>query len=639
MRLPGPLTTRVFETLPQALPNVGGAGGSSQLDALLAQDAALQALHQGNWPPLPQSKFVSEIPTLLCSPSGGNNVDVDVAVCGGTLGILLACALQLSGHRVAVIEAGPLRGREQDWNTSMDELLSLVEAGVLLEDELSEVAPLSFGPMRCAFGASPDFELSLSGVLDVAVSPEALLRVVRARFEANGGLVLERCKVNGVDIHADGARVDVLDAAKSAAYGVHCRLVIDCMGHRSPIALQQRNGQKPDGVCVQVGSCASSADFAKWGLSGDFFCTAGDAAAGGPNRRSRVQHFWQAFPTSSADDTERSTYMFTYLKPSPEMPGLLETLEAYWQALPGYQQLASAPASAATPSAVIEPSRGGAVGGGAGEGQGRAGEAHGADGAEEALRGVRVSRVLFGWFPTYRRNAPLRPAFDRVLSIGDASAVQSPISFGGFCAMLRHLPRLRRGVDLALRSDSLTRSDLGRLAPYFPNLGSAWMSSAAMTARAYEGMGGAAPSSSLVNDLLEGNFKVMGSLPRDEALTFFRDVTTLKTLTAVLVGQTLTMAPLLPSVVAELGPLELIEFGGHLGMLAIYTALHAATAVERDASLRDSYTSSAAAAESHAESHAESSGEGEEAGRRVVSVEQFRRSCQLDAWAFGSGLD
>ena len=35
--------------------------------------------------------------------------------------------------------------------------------------------------------------------------------------------------------------------------------------------------------------------------------------------------------------------------------------------------------------------------------------------------------------------------------VGDASAVQSPISFGGFCAMLRHLPRYTRGIDLALR--------------------------------------------------------------------------------------------------------------------------------------------------------------------------------------------
>mgnify|MGYP001322586482 FL=1 len=32
------------------------------------------------------------------------------------------------------------------------------------------------------------------------------------------------------------------------------RLLLDCMGHRSPIGLQQRGGQVPDGVCVQVGS-------------------------------------------------------------------------------------------------------------------------------------------------------------------------------------------------------------------------------------------------------------------------------------------------------------------------------------------------------------------------------------------------
>ena len=64
----------------------------------------------------------------------------------------------------------------------------------------------------------------------------------------------------------------------------------------------------------------------------------------------------------------------------------------------------------------------------------------------------------------------------------------------------------------------------------------------------------------------------MGELPRRQALTFFRDVTTLETLLAVLWGQTITMAPLLPAVVAELGPAELIEFGGHLTMLALYTA-------------------------------------------------------------------
>ena len=221
----------------------------------------------------------------------------------------------------------------------------------------------------------------------------------------------------------------------------------------------------------------------------------------------------------------------------------------------------------------------------------------GAGAGAGALSQVDVQRIVFGWFPTYRRGAPLPPRFDRVLSVGDASAVQSPISFGGFCAMLRHLPRYTRGLDLALREDRLARGDLARLTPYLPNLGTAWMSAAAMTARdagpppaagaggaevEVEAAGGAGaegatgveasselaelaePPYTLVNDLLEGNFKVMADLPRAQALVFFRDVTTLNTLGAVLLGQTVTMAPLLPRVMAELvSPLELLEFSGH----------------------------------------------------------------------------
>ena len=121
----------------------------------------------------------------------------------------------------------------------------------------------------------------------------------------------------------------------------------------------------------------------------------------------------------------------------------------------------------------------------------------------------------------------------------------------------------------------------------------------------------------------------MGGLPRAQALTFFRDVTTLQTLLAVLVGQTLTMAPLLPSVVAELGAAELVEFGGHLAMLALYTGLHSAS------------TALAAGAE---EEGKDDHDEGHvvvvvESPPPPVSVEEFRRACRRDAWAYGSGLD
>jgi len=50
------------------------------------------------------------------------------------------------------------------------------------------------------------------------------------------------------------------DAALLAtdAYGtLRARLVVDCMGHASPVAGQARAGQTPDGICCVVGTCAS----------------------------------------------------------------------------------------------------------------------------------------------------------------------------------------------------------------------------------------------------------------------------------------------------------------------------------------------------------------------------------------------
>ena len=89
--LPGPLTTRVFDqlaaTTPSAAATPGGAGGSSALDALLAQDASLRRLHAGDWPPPTSSSsdFVRRADALL-RPAAPVDLNVDVAVCGGTLG-------------------------------------------------------------------------------------------------------------------------------------------------------------------------------------------------------------------------------------------------------------------------------------------------------------------------------------------------------------------------------------------------------------------------------------------------------------------------------------------------------------------------------------------------------------------------
>ena len=64
-----------------------------------------------------------------------------------------------------------------------------------------------------------------------------------------------------------------------------------------------------------------------------------------------------------------------------------------------------------------------------------------------------MQSALQGFFPTYRAS-PLEPQWARVLQIGDASGIQSPLSFGGFGALTRHLPRLTRALCDALKVQS-----------------------------------------------------------------------------------------------------------------------------------------------------------------------------------------
>ena len=113
------------------------------------------------------------------------------------------------------------------------------------------------------------------------------------------------------------------------------------------------------------------------------------------------------------------------------------------------------------------------------------------------LESLEVLRILFGFFPTYRQacirpqatlfwlqaccrqvvailghslegccgavQSPLKPQWDRVLQVGDASGIQSPLSFGGFGALTRHLTRLRTAITEALEADALDKGSLAQV--------------------------------------------------------------------------------------------------------------------------------------------------------------------------------
>ncbi|MGF1570936.1 MAG: FAD-dependent oxidoreductase [Nodosilinea sp.] len=427
-------------------------------------------------------------------------VDWDVVISGGTLGVLLGVGLAQRGWRVALLERGELRGRDQEWNISRRELAALTELDLLTAAELEAVVASEYNPARIQFGASEP--LWVTDVLNVGVDPVGLLDRLKARFLAAGGQLFEHTPFKAAWVHPDGVLVKAGQPFKT-------RLLVDAMGHFSPIVRQARGGQKPDGVCLVVGTCADG--FAP--------STTGDLLVSFTPIRHQCQYFWEAFPARDG----RTTYLFTYLDADPRRLSLGELFEDYWQLLPDYQQV--------------------------------------------SLDQLRVKRALFGFFPCYRQS-PLRYGWSRVLAVGDSSGSQSPLSFGGFGAMIRHLPRLIAGLDEALRCDCLGARGLGQLQPYQPNLSVTWLFQRAMTV----GMEQALPGEQ-INAMLGAIFADMAGLGEATLKPFLQDVVQFPALAKTLLVTGLRHPGLVAKIIPQVGLPALAGWLGHYGRLAGYSAL------------------------------------------------------------------
>jgi len=427
-------------------------------------------------------------------------IDWDVVICGGTLGILIGSALVQRGWRVALIERGILRGREQEWNISRKELEVFLELELLSETELKQAIATQYNPARISFFQGRDFWVQ--DVLNIGVDPVFLLDTLKSKFIASGGQLFEKTAFEGAAVHPDGVLVEV-------AGGLKTRLLIDAMGSFSPIVQQARLGEKPEGVCLVVGSCAQG--FPK--------NENGDLIVSFTPIQNQCQYFWEAFPARDG----RTTYLFTYLDAHPERPSLEFLLEEYLRLLPEYQ------------------------------------------GVE--LTQLDFKRVLFGFFPSYR-NSPIRMPWSRILPVGDSSGGQSPVSFGGFGSMVRHLKRLTEGTHEALLSDTLSRNALAHLQPYQPNIAVTWLFQRAMSVGIDQKL-----ASNQINQLLTVVFQVMEQLGDDVLRPFLQDVVQFSGLSKTLLLTALTQPGLILPVIPQVGLTTLLDWIVHYINLGIYSRL------------------------------------------------------------------
>lgn len=459
------------------------------LGGLRRADSFLAALRAEN---APMSMVVKENQQFLAA------VDWDVIVCGGTLGIFIGCALAVKGARVAVIERGILRGREQEWNISRKELEVFLELNLLTEAELEQAIATEYNPGRVSFDGGT--EVWVENVLNIGVDPVYLLATLKTKFLAAGGHLFENTPFSEAVVHPDGVMVN--NQFKT-------RLLIDAMGHFSPITQQARQGKKPDALCLVVGSCAK-------GFPENH---SGDLLLSFTALQNQCQYFWEAFPARDG----RTTYLFTYMDAHPQRLNLENLFEEYLRLLPEYQNV--------------------------------------------ELPQLQFQRALFGFFPTYRQS-PLKTPWNRILAVGDSSGSQSPLSFGGFGAMVRHLKRLTFGIDEALQTEQLSASALALMQPYQPSLTVTWLFQKAMSVGVNQKV---APEQ--INQLLSAVFQEMQKLGNPVLKPFLQDVVQFPALTQTLLRTGLSHPGLVAKIIPQVGLASLLDWLVHYGNLGIYTAL------------------------------------------------------------------
>ncbi|NJN39099.1 MAG: FAD-binding oxidoreductase [Acaryochloridaceae cyanobacterium CSU_3_4] len=492
-------------------------------------DQRWQQLRQGQSRAIPQ--VVQESRTPLAT------VDWDVVVCGGTLGVIIGTALAQRGWRVLILERGILRGRDQEWNISRAELAVFVELGLLTEEQLQTTIASEFNPNRIQFMGRP--AVWVKDVLNVGVDPVFLLDTLKTRFLAVGGHLQEQTTFSQVVVHPNGVAIQTNTTLITA------RLMLDVMGHFSPVVAQARNGQQPAGVCLVVGTCAQGLPHRD----------TGDLLVSLTPIQDHCQYFWEAFPARDG----RTTYMFTYGDLHPQRPSLQKLFTDYWQRLPEYQ--------------------------------------------ETDLANIQILRALFGMFPSYAQS-PLNFPWARILPIGDSSGSQSPLSFGGFGALIRHLRRLDAGIHEALSADMLTCEALKGLQPYQPNLSATWLFQESMRAPGDRNL-----DPQQINQLLQIVFQEMAQLGDPVLKPFLQDIVQFPALTQTLFRISLRHPQLTPKILGHVGLGVLLKWFPHYINLGVYHELQRLIPLLTFAS------------------------------QRLSPQQRYVWQRRFDSWIYGSGLD
>jgi lycopene cyclase CruA len=399
----------------------------------------------------------------------------DLIYIGGALGVIHAAVMAQKGYRVLLIERLPFGRMNREWNISRGEFQSLIDLGLFTPEEFEYVIAREY-----ADGFSKFFDannpphlkapvLHTPEVLNIALDAEKLLRLCGEKLRKAGGEIWDETEFQRADISSTEVIVQLLHLPTKEAKQARGLLLIDAMGTASPIAWQLNGGRAFDSVCPTVGAVIESGfEPGVWDSQyGDVLNSHGDISRG-------RQLIWELFPAAGE---ELTIYLFHYHQVHPDNPGsLLEMYEDFFAILPEYRRC--------------------------------------------DMEKLVWKKATFGYIPGHFSvgNRDRTVAFDRLLAMGDAASLQSPLVFTGFGSLVRNLERLTTLLDTALKHDLLAVEHLNQIRAYQSNISVTWLFSKGMMVPTHQTL-----PPQRINSMLNTFFGLLADEPPEVADTFIKD--------------------------------------------------------------------------------------------------------------------
>lgn len=401
--------------------------------------------------------------------------DYDLIYVGGALGSIHAAVMAKLGYKVLVVERLPFGRMNREWNISRNEIQTLVNLGLLTNAELESIIVREYKDGFNKFfdaNNSPHLKapvLHTPTVLNIALDSEQLLQLCGQKLKAAGGDIWDETEFMRADVSKTQVTITLQHLPSGNQQQVSGRLLVDAMGTASPLAWQLNGNRAFDSVCPTVGAVIDQGFTAgAWDSEyGDVLYSHGDISRG-------RQLIWELFPGSGQ---ELTIYLFHYHEVNGKNPGsLLEMYEDFFSILPEYRRC--------------------------------------------DMDQLVWKKPTFGYIPGhFSLNSSDRiVAADRLISIGDAASLQSPLVFTGFGCLIRNLERLTTLLNTALTHDLLSSQHLNKIRAYQSNVAVTWLFSKGMMVPTDKFI-----PPQRINSMLNTFFGLLADEPPEVADNFIKD--------------------------------------------------------------------------------------------------------------------